>query len=103
MSGSKAGESRRQGGYFYVSASVDMEKEDFKKLLQLPEGRRMFRRILSLTRMAEALPFGCVEPLEFYEGMRRIGIRLADSIESAKKGGVAELMAESANDKANRL
>ncbi|MDR1242316.1 MAG: hypothetical protein LBM00_06005 [Deltaproteobacteria bacterium] len=81
--------------FFYVRPDTQLALEDARFLLKRPEGRRMFRRMLTQAHLMGASKAGDALDTAFNEGLRSFALCLAGLIESAEPGGTGRLMAES--------
>ena len=85
--------------FFFVPAEEPQELEDLRAVLKLPSGRRVFRRLLDAGNVFGASMAAEGRSTEYNEGLRAVGLWLANRIEIALPGEIARLLAESARDR----
>lgn len=90
------------GDFFLVPASADQANEDMRAALRIPAARRMFRRLLSASRVLGVSFGNDARSTEYNEGVRAVGLWLAAAIETAEPGGLAGLMLESVPEHAGK-
>lgn len=85
--------------FFYVGMDEAQAAEDLRSVLRTAAGRRVLRRVLGKSNLMGSSFGGDNASTEFNEGLRRVGLWLAEKIETAAPGEFARLLAESSNDR----
>lgn len=77
----------------------DREREDLRKILDLPEGRRFVWSILETAGIYGRAFTGEALSMAFNEGRREIGITLLEKIEGHAQGSFLIMQREALNEK----
>ena len=80
---------------------LERQSSDLKKILDMPEGRRLLWRILKEARIFHAHPDEA-QPMAVAEGARRLGLTLFSEILSARPESFTAMQREAASDKLER-
>lgn len=83
--------------FFFVRPDAAQVRDDFRAALSAPNVRRVFRSLLSDCDIMGGMGLDGTS-LEYRQGKRDVGLRLAQQIESAMPGQVAALMRESGEE-----
>lgn len=84
--------------FFFVEGDAARECEDFRAALKNTNMRRIFRSLLSVSRVMGPSLGSSEQATAYNEGLRAVGMWLAARIETAAPGEVAALMRESAEE-----
>ena len=84
--------------FFYVRPDVARRREDMKAALESSNARRVFRRLLGWCNVLGQSWAADSHSTSYNEGLRAAGLWLAQEIEAARPGELAQLMRESADE-----
>ena len=84
--------------FFYVRPDVAQRREDMKAALESSNARRVFRRLLGWCNVMGQSWATDGHSSSYNEGLRAAGLWLAQEIEAARPGELAQLMRESADE-----
>jgi hypothetical protein len=85
--------------FFFIPASPEQEREDFRLVLKQPAARRVFRRMLAAANVMGGSRGEGEGTTDYNEGIRAVGLWLAARIEAAAPGELSRLMLESSLDR----
>ena len=86
------------GAAFFVEPDARRQKQDMRAALNHENSRRVFRRLLAWSNVMGQSWNRDSGAAAYNEGLRAVGLWLAQNIEEAAPGELAQLMRESAEE-----